>query len=76
MQDSEEQNYDLRYPHRREEKRDVTKDSIGEYCDLIRSKAIDVLEWYYRDGSVGGACDPMEALREVIGVTEEWLCRK
>jgi hypothetical protein len=49
--------------------------TIWEYCDLMRSKAIDVLEWYHRDGSVGGACDPMEALREVVGVTEEWLCR-
>lgn len=50
--------------------------TIWEYCNLMRSKAIGVLEWYHRDGSVGGACDPMEDLREVVGVTEEWLCRK
>lgn len=50
--------------------------TIWEYCDLMRSKAIGVLEWYYRDGSVGGACDPIEELREVVGVTEEWLRRK
>lgn len=50
--------------------------TIWEYCDSMRSKAIDVLEWYHRDGSVGGACDPMESLREVVGVTEDWLRRK
>lgn len=50
--------------------------TIWEYCERVRQKAIGVLEWYHRDGSVGGACDPMEQLREVVGVTEEWLCRK
>jgi hypothetical protein len=43
---------------------------------LIRSKAIDVLEWYYRVGDVGGAVDPMDELLKVVGVTKEWLCRK
>jgi hypothetical protein len=28
--------------------------TIWEYCYLMRSKAIAVLEWYHRDGSVGG----------------------
>ena len=50
--------------------------TIWEYCNSIRSKAIDVLEWYHRDGSVGGACEPMDELRVAVGVTEEWLCRK
>ncbi len=50
--------------------------TIWEYCERVRQKAIGVLEWYHRDGSVGGACDPMEQLREVVGVTEKWLCRK
>lgn len=50
--------------------------TIWDYCERVRQKAIGVLEWYHRDGSVGGACDPMEELREVVGVTEEWLCRK
>jgi hypothetical protein len=43
---------------------------------LIRDKAIAVLEWYHRDGSVGGACDPMEELQQALGVTDEWLNRK
>jgi len=50
--------------------------TIWEYCDLMRAKAIDVLEWYYRVGDVGGAVEPMDELCKVVGVTEEWLCRK
>jgi|GEM_PF-6753912 len=43
---------------------------------LIRLRSIAVLEWYFRDGSVGGACDPMDELMQALGITEEWLCRK
>jgi hypothetical protein len=42
---------------------------------LIRDAAIAVLEWYFRDGSVGGAEDPMYELMRSVGVTEEWLRR-
>jgi len=42
---------------------------------LIRDAAIAVLEWYFRDGSVGGAEDPMYELMRAVGVTEEWLRR-
>jgi hypothetical protein len=42
---------------------------------VIRDAAIAVLEWYFRDGSVGGAEDPMYALMAAVGVTEEWLRR-
>jgi hypothetical protein len=42
----------------------------------MRAAAIDVLEWYYRDGSVGGACEVMDVLREAVGVSPEWLLRK
>jgi hypothetical protein len=40
---------------------------------VIRDAAIAVLEWYFRDGSVGGAEDPMYELMRAVGVTEEWL---
>ncbi|NBW23760.1 MAG: hypothetical protein EBR82_89025 [Caulobacteraceae bacterium] len=40
-----------------------------------RHKQIAVLEWYFRDGSVGGAEDPMYELMRAVGVTEEWLRR-
>ena len=43
---------------------------------IIREKATAVLEWYHRDGSVGGACNPMEELQQALGVTDEWLNRK
>ena len=32
----------------------------------LREACEAVLAWYDRDGSVGGACDPMEALRAAI----------
>lgn len=43
--------------------------------DIVKA-AIGVLLWYHQDGSVGGACDPMESPAKAIGVTEEWLTRK
>ena len=32
----------------------------------VRGAAQAVLNWYDKDGSVGGACDPMEGLRDAI----------
>ena len=57
----------------------IANSCIAEAADRIerlQEKSIDVLEWYFRDGSVGGACDPMHELKDAVGVTEEWLCRK
>jgi hypothetical protein len=44
--------------------------------EKLREKSIAVIEWYYRDGSVGGAVDPMDELRQSVGVSEDWLRRK
>jgi len=54
-----------------------TNEHLGSSdCSSVVSAAIAVLEWYFRDGSVGGAEDPMYELMRVCGVTEEWLRRK
>ena len=37
----------------------------------LREACETVLAWYDRDGSVGGACDPMEALRAAIAGNAE-----
>ena len=42
----------------------------------LQHAAVAVLEWYFRDGSVGGAEDPMYELMKACGVTEQWLRRK
>lgn len=57
----------------------IANSCIAEAADrieMLQEKAIEVLEWYFRDGSVGGACDPMHALKDAAGVTETWLYRK
>lgn len=33
---------------------------------MLMEAGSKVIEWYDRDGSVGGACDPMEDLRAAI----------
>lgn len=56
---------------------DFTEEAVRQRQDCIaalqarNAKLLEaakaVLDWYDRDGSVGGACDPMEALYEAIG---------
>lgn len=55
---------------------DSVCEDIAEAYTKLRAKAVEVLEWYYRDGSVGGAGEPMEALQEEVDVSTEWLHRK
>ncbi len=52
--------------------------SVGssDRLEQLQRAAVAVLEWYFRDGSVGGAEDPMYELMRCCGVTEEWLRRK
>lgn len=49
---------------------DMVNDRIAD-LEAINAKLVEaakaVLDWYDRDGSVGGACDPMEQLTEAIG---------
>ena len=48
----------------------------SDRLEQLQRAAVAVLEWYFRDGSVGGAEDPMYELMRSCGVTEEWLRRK
>ena len=44
---------------------------LADACERLADAARLVLDWYDRDGSVGGACDPMEALRAALNPRTE-----
>lgn len=52
------------------------RDSLAARLEQLQRAAVAVMEWYFRDGSVGGAENPMYELMKSCGVTEEWLRRK
>ena len=44
----------------------VHAQELADTCERLADAARRALDWYDRDGSVGGACDPMEALRAAL----------
>ena len=47
------------------------RDSLTARLEQLQRAAMAVMEWYFRDGSVGGAEDPMYELMKSCGVTKE-----